>query len=376
MKITEFKAHNFRNLQDIVLTPDPGINLIYGQNAQGKTNLIEAIWLFSGEKSFRGNKDSRMIRFEEQFATLSLSFDDGEREQHAQIRLGEKNNCTLNRVEQKSLSALAGAFQCVVFSPTHLAVVQGGPSLRRKFLDSAICQIRPDYHGYLGQYERVLAQRNSLLKEIARYSYLRDTIEVWDRQLAKLGTIVTILRQDYVCKVEKFAKHSYAGISSDREQLGLSYQSTAFDSLLDHAYTQDKVDCYFSRLEESLDQDIRQGFTGIGVHRDDLELLINGLAVQTYGSQGQQRSTILALQLAEARLLKSITGNHPVILLDDVMSELDISRQDYLLNHIRENQVFITCCDSSNTLRLQSGRVFHIDGGKLLDEESAKCTST
>ena len=179
-----------------------------------------------------------------------------------------------------------------------------------------------------------------------------------------------------MCKVEKFAKHSYAGISSDREQLGLSYQSTAFDSLLDHAYTQDKVDCYFSRLEESLDQDIRQGFTGIGVHRDDLELLINGLAVKTYGSQGQQRSTILALKLAEARLLKSITGNHPVILLDDVMSELDISRQDYLLNHIRENQVFITCCDSSNTLRLQSGRVFHIDGGKLLDEESAKCTST
>lgn len=367
MKITEFRADHFRNLKQISLCPDPGINLIYGQNAQGKTNLIEAVWLFSGQKSFRGNKDSRMIAFDAKQADLSLSFDDGERVQHAKITLADKNTCSLNRVELKSLSELAGSFQCVVFSPAHLSVVQGSPSLRRKFIDSAISQIRPDYHGYISQYERVLTQRNSLLKDIARYSYLRDTLEVWDRQLAKLGTILTILRQDYVCKIEKFAKNNYAGISSEREQLEITYESTAFDTLLDHEYTEEKVDAYFRQLELTLDQDIRQGFTGIGVHRDDISLLINGLSVKTYGSQGQQRSVILSLKLAEARLLRSITRSDPVVLLDDVMSELDVSRQDYLLNHIKSNQVFITCCDSSNTLRLKSGRVFHIDSGKLID---------
>ncbi len=267
------------------------------EKPQGKTNLIEAIWLFSGARSFRSSKESKLIGFDCQRAELSLEFDDTQRIQKANI-----------------------------------SIIQGSPSLRRKFLDSAICQIRSDYHHYLHQYEKVLYQRNSLLKELYRQPYLKDTMEIWDLQLAKLGTIVSLLRQDYTDKVAKFSHHIYQGISSQKENLRVEYQSTVFDKLGDREYTQDKVQHYLEQLEQNLEQDVKQGFTGIGVHRDEVELLINDVSVKNYGSQGQQRSSILALKLAEAKLLKSITGNNPVILLDDVMSELDVSRQDYILN--------------------------------------------
>lgn len=365
MKVTEFRGDGFRNLKQVVLQPGDGINIIYGQNAQGKTNLIEAIWLFSGARSFRSAKESKLIGFDCQRAELSLEFDDTQRIQKANMVFGAKNKYFLNRVELKSPTEYAGNFLCVVFSPAHLSIIQGSPSLRRKFLDSAICQIRPDYHHYLHQYEKVLYQRNSLLKELYRQPYLKDTIEVWDLQLAKLGTIVSLLRQDYTDKVAKFSHHIYQGISSQKENLQVEYQSTVFDKLEDREYTQDKVKHYLKQLENNLEQDIKQGFTGIGAHRDEVELLINNVSVKNYGSQGQQRSSILALKLAEAKLLKSITGNNPVILLDDVMSELDVSRQDYILNHVKGHQVFITCCDISNTLRLQHGEIFHVEDGRI-----------
>lgn len=363
MKIVKFSADLFRNLKNIEIYPNEGMNIIFGQNAQGKTNLIEAIWLFSGAKSFRNNKESKMICFGSKRAELSIEFDDRKRIQKGNIVLGEKNKFFLNRVELTSQSDFNGNFHCIVFSPSHLSVIQGAPSARRKFVDQAISQIRPDYNNYLNQYKKVLYQRNALLKSMGKSSYLLDTLSVWDSQLAKLGTIISILRTDYIEKITRFSYNIYLKLSSKSEKMEVLYNSTVFDDIIDREYTEEKVEIYKKKLEENIEQDISQKFTSAGVHRDEIEILVNKKSLRNYGSQGQQRSGILALKLAEAQMLKNVTGNYPVILLDDVMSELDISRQDYILNHVKGHQVFITCCDISNALRLQSGKIFQIEDG-------------
>lgn len=364
MRIVKFSADCFRNLKKIEIYPNEEMNIIYGRNAQGKTNLIEAIWLFSGAKSFRITKESKMICFGASRAELSIEFDDRKRIQKGNIVLGEKNKFFLNRVELSSQSEYSGNFLCTVFSPAHLSVIQGAPSMRRKFVDQAISQIRPDYNNYLNQYKKVLYQRNTLLKTMGNSSYLRDTLSVWDSHMAKLGTIISLLRTDYIEKITHFSDNIYQGISSKSEKMEVSYDSTVFDDLKDREYTEEKVKIYTDRLEENIERDINQKFTTAGIHRDEVDISVNGQSLRNYGSQGQQRSGILALKLAEAQLMKSVTGNHPVILLDDVMSELDVSRQDYILNHVKGHQVFITCCDISNTLRLQNGKIFQIEDGR------------
>ena len=368
MKLTHLTLKNFRNLSELELIPGDHVNIIYGDNAQGKTNILEAIWLFTGNHSFRGAKNAELVQFEQHFAEAKLTFADEERMQQMKLRFGSKRECTLNQVPLKSTQELAGHFYGVIFSPDDLDLVKGSPAGRRRFLDNAITELRPQYRDYLEKYEKVLEQRNMLLREIPKTPSLRDTLFIWDQQLAKLGTILHIYRNDYVKKLHRVAASLYQGMTGE-DALSVSYRSTVFD----HpeavvTYEDAHLEAYQKKLEETLENDLRFSHTTAGIHRDDLELSLKGLSVKNYGSQGQQRSTVLLLKLAEAELLQRITGEAPVILLDDVMSELDAGRQHYILNHVKKQQVFITCCDIYNTFRLEEGKIFQIQNGALVQE--------
>lgn len=370
MKLDQILLTDFRNIENMSLFPDEGINVIYGDNAQGKTNLIEAIWLFTGNQSFRGAKTSELIRFNKEGCKLKILFSDSKRQQEAELFFGIKKKILLNHVDLKSSGELNGNFYAVVFSPAHLSLVREGPKFRRRFLDIAISQIRPQYEGYLSLYERLLEQRNALLKNYAGSPLLEENIEVWDIQLAKAGTILSIYRSDYVKKLRRLAGEIYGGLSSKRENFDIYYQSTVFENLNDiKTYTDETVGQYIKILRDNFLNDVRMSSTSVGIHRDDLEILIDEKPARAFGSQGQQRSSVIALKLAEASLLKKATGENPVILLDDVMSELDVSRQSYILNHLKDMQVFITCCNNSDAVHLEKGRIFHIENGVLSEEK-------
>lgn len=374
MRVRSLCFENYRNLLPGEFSPQNGVNVIWGSNAQGKTNLLEAMWLFTGGHSFRGSRDSDLIRREQdgssrENARLVLAFTGGGREQQAEIRLQNgRRSATLNGVGKRTASSLVGAFCAVVFSPEHLSLVKDGPSQRRSFLDSAICQLRPSYAGLLTQYGRTLQQRNTLLKDIPRHRELLDTLEIWDERLAGFGAGIMEERERYIGKLAPEAGKIYRGISRQKEELGLQYQITAMPQEEGASYRQAMLDA----LRRCRRDDLGAGFTTVGPHRDDLLLVINGAAARVFGSQGQQRSAVLALKLAEAAVLEETIGEPPVVLLDDVMSELDTSRQEYLLNHLQGRQIFITCCDPSSVRLLEQGGVFQVQEGQILPPAEGK----
>ena len=347
--------------------PCETVNIIYGDNAQGKTNLLEAIWLLSGAKSFRGAKDADLIRFGESRALIESDFFCAGRQQTSKIQLEGKKTAWLNDIRQDSITAFAGIFTTVVFSPSHLGLVKDGPAGRRKFLDTSICQITPRYIGMIGQYQRILLQRNTLLKDISYASALLDTLDIWDEKLSALGGVIIRMRMEYTRRLQKEAEDIYKGISMERESFSLDYRP--FELPVQEGQTQREISSLLlEKMMQNRSEDLRSGSTGIGPHRDDLEISINGRSVRSFGSQGQQRSSVLALKLAESRCIGDILGERPVILLDDVMSELDQNRREYLLNHLTGSQIFITCCDKGYFSRLEGGRVFRMEHGQLEQE--------
>lgn len=375
MVIDKIELKHYRNIGQVELEPCETVNVFYGDNAQGKTNLIEAVWMFTGNSGFRSSKNQELIMFDQPFSELRLLFRDSEREQTGKIKISNKKEYFFNDVPYRKKSEIAGHFYCVVFSPADLDLADGSPKNRRRFLDTAIAQVKPQYLEYLDQYEKVLEQRNALLKDLYRFPDLRDTIDVWDLQLAKLGTILSIYRNDYTEKLDKCTKKIYDGISGGQESFQLRYASSVFQELgALRKYEEQHINDYYHALQEQLAQDMKHGFTSVGIHRDDLDIRINGISVRSFGSRGQLRSSVLTLKLAEAEILTKITGENPVILLDDVMSELDHGRQDYILNHVRQKQVFITCCDVFNTIRMKSGKIFEIKNGTLLSVQDVEPT--
>lgn len=372
MNLTSLTLNSYRNINQISISPSDFINVIYGDNAQGKTNIIEAIWLFTGNASFRGARYQEMISFNKKKAGIEIRFKDEKREQKASILLLNEGSLTkrirLNNVEVKRFSELTGNFFAVVFSPTHLSLVTDGPKNRRNFLDAAISQIKPQYKEYLSTYEKLLSQRNSLLK--SNFSNLEQQLDIWNIQIAKAGTIISIYRNDYIKKLTEICKKYYKGLSSQKEEFDIKYISTIYDNIDEiTSYNDAAIDIYYQKLKQNFEVDIKNGFTTSGIQRDDIELLVNKLEVKTYGSQGQQRSSVITLKLGEANLLKKVTGENPVMLLDDVMSELDEKRQDYILNHVADMQVFITCCDKENIKKLKKGKVFKIEDGSVIEKE-------
>lgn len=364
MMIHSLSFQNYRNLTDGILKASPTVNVIYGENAQGKTNLLEAIWLFTGGRSFRGAKDAELIRLGREQAKVTLSFYSAEREQQAEIDVRNgKRSAKLNGVEKKSPSGLIGSFCAVLFCPEHLRLVKDGPILRRNFLDSAICQCKPAYAGIFSRYQHSLIQRNSLLKDISYHSELLDTLDVWDERVAGYGGRIIQERMAYIERIRETALEAYAGISHSRETLDFQYFCTA--EIPGKEMRGAEQQALLEALRKARREDIASGHTSVGPHRDDLSIQINGLNARSFGSQGQQRSIVLALKLAEAASLQKAYGEPPVILLDDVLSELDASRQDYLLNHLNGGQVFMTCCEPETASRMESGALFHVQDGCL-----------
>lgn len=353
------------------MIPCETVNVIYGDNAQGKTNIIEALWLFCGGHSFRTARDSEVIRWDKRFARLEMDFTSQEREQCARLCFQNgKKTAEINGVPKHSASALIEKFCAVVFSPEHLNLIKRGPGERRRFIDSAICREKLQNAVLLSKYNRMLNQRNTLLKDIASKPALEDTLDIWDRQLVTYGAMLTRKRLDYMQLLSEKAFAFHNGISMGKEQLEISY--TATEDIAPGDSLEEIREKFAAKCARNRKSDIHLGVTLAGPHRDDIEILINGKNAKSFASQGQQRSAVLSLKLAEAAALRERMGEEPVILLDDVLSELDGGRQHYLLNELTDHQVFITCCERSNKEQLREGKLFYVEKGCITEEETTE----
>ncbi len=354
MKVKKLSLKNFRNISSLTIEPCDGMNVICGENAQGKTNILESIWLFTGAKSFRSSKDCLFVKNGEEKAVCSLEFFAEGIEKEAEITVKEKRTATLNGNNLKSASLLAGNFNAIIFSPNDLRLVTDGPSVRRKFLDLAIGQLRPNYIDCLRKYTRAVTQRNQLIKEYRYDSTVGIMLDVFESEIAENGKKLILYRKKYIDKLNEFLPNVYRGISCGKEELETLYIcKTKEDELIDALFDSRKEDMY-------------SGITSVGPHRDDIEFKINGFEARQYGSQGQKRSVALSLKLAEAEVIKENVGECPVFLLDDIMSELDPNRQNFILNHIEGMQTFLTCCDPDNVKNLKAGKIFNISEGKVI----------
>ncbi len=366
MIIKKINIDGFKNLCGVEILPEEKVNVIFGENAQGKTNLIEAIWLGSGAKSFRTSRQTDLIGFERDIARIDVLFKDGFREQKISITLQKstkERKILLNGVKQRSLSNLFGVLKCVVFTPEDLELSKGSPDIRRSFIDLCISQIKPSYAKTVAKYETVLMQRNTLLKNISLGISKPDELEVWNTQLSRLGSYISVLRYNYTKKLGIFSGSLYSEISKQREEMTLQYQSTVFDDLENQTdYNGEMADIFMRALERTQNEDIRLGFTTLGVHRDGILINIGGISAREYGSQGQNRSAALCLKLGQAYILYEETKDMPIILLDDVLSELDKSRKDFVLSQISRMQIFITCCEPIDKV---AGAVFEVESGKV-----------
>ena len=365
MFVKSVKFENFRNLADGVFYPDKGVNVIYGDNAQGKTNLAEAIWLFTGQKSFRGTRDFQLVNKQntDKNAVLSAEFFSAGRNQSAQIKIANKRSVVLNESAVSSPTKLSDGFSAVVFSPADMQLIDDGPAIRRRFFDNAISILRPKYGKIITAYNRAVQQRNVLLKDVQYHSELSFMLDAFEDHIAKYGEYIISQRKKYLAAITENLPEIYGGLSDNREQIAITYKASGFDNEDD--LTADKLR---EAIMNNRKEDIKTAVTSIGPHRDDFDIFINGDSVKVYGSQGQKRSSIIALKLCEAEILKRLRGERPIMILDDVMSELDRSRQNYILNHIKDWQVFITCCDPETVENLKSGSCFHIQNGAISAE--------
>jgi len=354
MKVNNLKLENFRNISSLDIDFDSEINVICGENAQGKTNIIEALWLFSGAKSFRNSKDNEFIKFGEEKAKSFTTFKFLGVENSAQIDFKEKRTAFYNEKKLTSTAALAGKFNAIVFSPVDLNLVVDGPEKRRRFLDVSIGQLYPNYIEILRSYSRAVMQRNKIIKDYRYDKTLSVMLEVFESEIVEMGNKIINYRKKYIDILNKYVEKIYSGISGGKEQIKTEYISKSGE----------KIDLEILKL--SREKDMFTQSTSVGPHRDDINFKINNISARSFGSQGQKRSVALSLKLAGAEVIKEISGEYPICLLDDVMSELDENRQNYILNHIRNWQSFITCCDTSNIKNLKEGKVIKIKNGRVV----------
>ena len=363
MNVKSLELQAFRNIGLLRIEPCEGVNVIFGDNAQGKTNLLEALWLFTGCKSFRTVRDRELISFDAKSAFLDLDYFAGGRDQTMSLQIEKTRVFTHNGILKGAGSKVIGEIQAVIFAPTHLNLVKGGPGERRRFLDIAISQLKPKYASVLMKYNKALAQRNALLKDLALHPELADTLDAWEDRLAHYATEIIRQRVGYVNLISDSSCEIYSGISSHKEEFAVSYKQAIEIS---GAAKEEMTENGRRLLKQHRSNDIAAGFTTVGPHRDDLSIKIDGSSARLFGSQGQQRSASLALKLGEAAVIKNFSGQQPIALLDDVMSELDPERQNYIFNHIKDWQVFITCCDPKSVGILKGGKKFHVRGGNIV----------
>lgn len=370
MYIEALEIKNFRNLAEIKLTPGEGINLICGDNAQGKTNMVEAIYLLTGQRSFRMGKESDLVRFGEKEAEISVRFFSGGRSQTAELRIGGKKTAALAEIPVQP-SELTGVFLAVVFSPTELALIKEGPSERRAFLDGAISQVIPRYMTTMSALSRATMQRNSLLYDISKGFGDIDQLEIWDRSFARLAYSVINARSRFLARLMPHAASIFGEIGA--EELSGEYSCTVpppEGESWGECGKESGEAAIISALRGCRGEDIKNAATTVGPHRDDIELKINGVSARLFGSQGQQRSCALALKLAQCAVMEETLGEKPIILLDDVLSELDKSRRDFLLKGRHSGQIFITACGASAARAVCAGRVIRLKSGRITSDKA------
>lgn len=370
MVITNIRVRNFKNVKNINIKLHEKVNVLYGKNAQGKTNLVEAMWLCSGIRSFRNTKDKDIITIGREEMTISLDFKNKDRMQNITIEMKRSNLkekiVTLNGVRQKSLSSIFGQLNCVVFTPEDLELSKGSPDNRRSFIDISISQIKNSYSKVIERYENLLTQRNALLKNIIYAGGDKAMLDIYDTELAKLGSYISMLRYNFVKKLFTTANSLYKDISKNTEKLSFSYQSTVFSDLEGRTdYNDSMAKEYYEALKRNEESDLHCGFTQVGVHRDDILISINKLPTRDFASQGQHRSVALCMKLAQAYILKWENDDSPVIFLDDILSELDFLRQDFVINRVKDMQLFITCC--GDLPKLIDGQKYIIDNGFMTE---------
>lgn len=362
----KIKVRNFRNIKEAEVTFSPGINLLYGNNAQGKTNLLEAVYYASIGKSFRAQHPQEMIAFGEDEAFLSLDFSGRGRTQNISVLFSgnRERRVEKNRVRITRMSELVGEFRAVLFCPEHLSLIKDGPAERRNFLDIAISARDPLYLASLQRYNRVLKQRNALIKKAEDDPRsFRETVEVWSRQLAHEGAYIARSRKRYIDRAFYYVGACFFEMSKEKEVPGVSYLGFCgrdFDGYENIYETEERC---FRKLSENLEREKGAGATLYGIHKDDFEVTLNGRPARLYGSQGQQRSLSLSLKLAEGELCREDCGEYPVFLFDDVLSELDAGRRQYLLEKIKEKQVIFTTCEEAVS---KESRIFRVEDGTYL----------
>jgi len=333
MKASNLELYNFRNYEYEEISFQGGVNIIHGENGMGKTNILEAIYYFSYGRSFRsGGKE--VIKDGEKESRISLSFENRERNLKSDIKFlsGKRKEIYINEIELKKTSQLLGNFICVLFTPDEMGIIKGMPEARRKFCDSSIMPLRPRFIKELIKYRNILAQKTALLK-----SRQYETLDIWNEKLAEAGMKIMNLRSSYIERINKKAAEIQKEISGGREELSLIYSPSV------------KLgENYLEKLAEYKEKEKENLFCMVGVHRDDIDILINGKLAKNYASQGQIRTAILSLKLAETEIIKEETGEYPVMLLDDILSELDKSRREFLISHIKGKQIIITCTDVEN----------------------------
>ncbi|GGG26698.1 DNA replication/repair protein RecF [Paenibacillus abyssi] len=368
MFLNHIELRNYRNYERIELSTDSQVNLFVGPNAQGKTNLLEAIFTLALTKSHRTGKDKELIGWNADAAHIQ-----GEVEKkYGKVKLdlvfsGQGKKAKINGLEQRKLSDFVGTLNVVMFAPEDLEIVKGTPGIRRRFLDMEIGQVQPGYLHTLQQYGKVLVQRNNYLKTASPGAAQQTMLDVWNAQLAEYGVKIIKKRQSFIHKLERWAENIHSGITAGGEQLNIAYRPS-FE--LDVSQEESVLfEQFMIKLSQVRDQELRRGVTLVGPHRDDMAFYINGKEAHIYGSQGQQRTTALSLKLAEIELIHEEIGEYPLLLLDDVLSELDQNRQTQLIETFqRKVQTFITTTglESVNLGKLQDARVYQVRGGQVM----------
>ncbi len=347
MKLDHIEVNNFRNISSASLSLVPGSCVLVGNNAQGKTNLMEAIYLMACGKSFRVRSYREMINHEKKTASVTISVCGEGLPFQLKMVLDEKEGKAIykNGVKLEKLSEFLGLFRVVLFCPEHLSLIKEGPGKRRSFIDGAICQLRPYYASLLNEFNRLESQRAALLKQRSKKAFDLSLFDVWNERLAAVSVKIACIRADYIEKLIQFAPVHFDRISSGAEKLELKYVSDVYKKGLSR---EEMEKTYLNLLRDGLESDIRYGFTAKGIHRDDLEIRINGFAAKAFASQGQQRSVVLSLKLAEGEISKEMTGKDPIYLLDDVLSELDETRRDYITKGLVGKQVILSGTDEED----------------------------
>lgn len=358
MIIKSLELANFRNYDSLEINFSNGTNILYGNNAQGKTNILEAIYLSSTTKSHKGSKDRDIINFDQEEAHIRtlLEKDGLENKIDMHLRKNKSKGIAINGQKIKKAAELLGLLNVVFFSPEDLSIIKNGPAERRRFVDMELCQLDSFYLYNLNHYNKIVNQRNKLLKDMYFHPELKDTLNIWDSQLVSFGSKIIERRELFIKQLNEIIYEIHRKLSGEKEELSICYEP---DTLIED---------YGRLLSKSQEKDIKLKQTTVGPHRDDFSFIEKNIDIRKFGSQGQQRTAALSLKLSEIELVKKMTKDNPVLLLDDVLSELDSDRQNYLLNNIGDIQTIITCTglDEFVNNRFEIDKVFQIENGRLI----------